>query len=410
MNNNLLEVVIDPGHGGVDSGAQGNNNLEKDFSLKISKYMYDRLKELGIPVSITRDTDITLTPTDRVNKILSFYGNNPNVLVISNHLNAGKGSGAEVIYALRNPSTLADSVLKNIGLTGQKLRKTYQRTLPQDPSKDYYFIHRNTGRTEPLIIEYGFIDGTKQENDFLNNNYKELAEAVIQAILSYKGIPYTPPSIPSTNIPSTYTVKKGDNLYDIAKKYNTTVSELKTLNNLTTNNLSIGQILKLPSEKNQEQNNVYIVKPGDTLYRIANQNNTTIDAIKKLNNLTNNILTIGQKLLLPLTEMIGIPTTETNYNVKLGDTLYSIAKKYNTTVNKIKQLNNLLNDNLAIGQNLKLPLTIYTEVPTTTTNYIVKPGDTLYSIAREYNTTVNNIKSKNNLTSNLLIVGQTLLV
>ena len=410
MNNNLLGIVIDPGHGGVDSGAQGNNQLEKDFTLKISKYMYDRLKELGIPVAITRDTDITLTPTDRVNKILSFYGNNPNVLVISNHLNAGKGSGAEVIYALRNNSTLADSVLNNIGLTGQKLRKTYQRTLPTDSSKDYYFIHRNTGATEPLIIEYGFIDGTKQENDFLNNNYKELAEAVIQAILTYKGIPYTPPSIPSTNIPSTYTVKKGDNLYDIAKKYNTTVSELKTLNNLTTNNLSIGQILKLPSEKNQEQSNIYIVKPGDTLYRIALQNNTTIDALKSLNNLTNNILTIGQTLLIPSTEIIGIPTTDTNYSIKAGDTLYSIAKKFNTTVNKIKQLNNLLTDNLSIGQNLKLPLMNVTEVPTTSVNYTVNPGDTLYSIARDYNTTVNNIKNKNNLTSDLLLVGQTLLI
>ena len=410
MNNNLLGIVIDPGHGGIDSGAQGNNRLEKDYTLKISKYMYDRFKELGIPVSITRDTDITLTPTDRVDKILSFYGDNPNVLVISNHLNAGKGSGAEVIYALRNNSTLADSVLNNIGLTGQKLRKTYQRTLPTDPNKDYYFIHRNTGRTEPLIIEYGFIDGTKQENDFLNNNYKELAEAVIQAILTYKGISYTPPSIPSTNIPSTYTVKKGDNLYDIAKKYNTTVSELKTLNNLTTNNLSIGQILKLPSEKKQEQSNIYIVKPGDTLYRIAVQNNTTVDALKALNNLTNNILTIGQTLLIPATEMIGIPTTDTNYSIKAGDTLYSIAKKFNTTVNKIKQLNNLLTDNLTIGQNLKLPLTDVTEVPTTNINYIVKPGDTLYSIAREYNTTVNNIKNKNNLTSDLLLVGQTLLI
>ena len=410
MNNNLLGVVIDPGHGGVDSGAQGNNKLEKDFTLKISKYMYDRLKELGIPVSITRDTDITLTPTDRVDKILSFYGNNPNVLVISNHLNAGKGSGAEVIYALRNPSTLADSILKNIGLTGQKLRKTYQRTLPQDPSKDYYFIHRNTGSTEPLIIEYGFIDGTKQENDFLNNNYKELAEAVIQAILAYKGIPYTPPSMPSTNIPSTYTVKKGDNLYDIAKKYNTTVSELKTLNNLTSNNLSIGQILKLPTEKNQEQSNVYIVQPGDTLYRIATKNNTTVDILKELNNLTSNILTIGQTLLIPTIEIIGIPSTSTNYSVKQGDTLYSIAKKFDTTVNKIKQLNNLLTDILAIGQNLKLPLTDYTEVETTTVNHTVKPGETLYSIAKKYNTTIGNIKEKNNLNSNLLLVGQTLLI
>ena len=69
MNNNLLGIVIDPGHGGVDSGATGNNQLEKDYTLKISKYMYDRLKELGIPVTITRETDETLTPTDRVNKI-----------------------------------------------------------------------------------------------------------------------------------------------------------------------------------------------------------------------------------------------------------------------------------------------------------------------------------------------------
>ena len=410
MNNNLLGVVIDPGHGGADSGAKGNNKLEKDFTLKISKYMYDRLKELGIPVSITRDTDITLTPTERVNKILSFYGNNPNIIVISNHLNAGGGTGAEVIYALRNSSTLADSILKNIGLNGQKLRKTYQRTLPTDSSKDYYFIHRNTGTTEPLIIEYGFIDGTKQELDFLNNNYKELAESVIQAILNYKGIPYTPPSMPSINIPSTYTVKKGDNLYNIAKKYNTTVSEIKNLNNLISNNLSIGQILKLPTEKNQEQSNIYIVKPGDTLYRIAMQNNTTVDAIKSLNNLTNNIVTIGQELLIPNIELIDIPTTSTNYSVKSGDTLYSIAKKFNTTVDKIKQLNNLLTDVLTIGQNLKLPLIEITEIPTTSINYIVKPGDTLYSLATKYNTTVNNIKDKNNLTTNLLTVGQTLII
>ena len=85
----LKGVVIDPGHGGADSGATGNNQYEKDYTLKISKYMYDRLKELGIPVTLTRDTDITLSPTDRVTKILSAYGDNPNVIVVSNHLNAG---------------------------------------------------------------------------------------------------------------------------------------------------------------------------------------------------------------------------------------------------------------------------------------------------------------------------------
>ena len=89
----LKGIVIDPGHGGTDPGAVSNGLKEKDFTLRISKYMYDRLKELGVPVTLTRDTDETLTPTNRVNKILSAYGNDPNVIVISNHLNAGGGDG-----------------------------------------------------------------------------------------------------------------------------------------------------------------------------------------------------------------------------------------------------------------------------------------------------------------------------
>lgn len=87
----LTGVVIDPGHGGTDSGAVGNDILEKDYTLLISQYMYDRFRELGVPVAITRDSDVTLSPTERTSKILSFFGNNPNVVVISNHLNAGGG-------------------------------------------------------------------------------------------------------------------------------------------------------------------------------------------------------------------------------------------------------------------------------------------------------------------------------
>ena len=401
----MTKIVIDPGHGGTDPGAVGNNQYEKDYSLKISKYMYDRFKSLGIPVSITRDTDITLSPTERTNKILSFYGNDPDVIVLSNHLNAGGGTGAEVIYALRNDSRLADSILKNIGLTGQNTRKTYQRPLPSNPNQDYYFIHRNTGQTEPLIIEYGFIDDNQTNVNFLNNNYKELAEAVIKSVLEYKGIPYTPPTINNENI---YTVQKGDTLYSIANKYNTTVSQLKTLNNLTTNNLSIGTILKIPSSNNITQN-IYTIQKGDTLYKIAAQNNTTVDILKEINNLTNNTLSIGQQLKLPQTEIIEIPTTLKNYTVQKGDTLYSIAKNNNTTVNKIKELNNLINDNLSINQILKIPTIEYIESPTTTKTYIVKPGDTLYSIANKYNTTVNNIKELNNLKTNIISVGQTLI-
>lgn len=83
------KVVIDAGHGGDDPGSSGNGIIEKELTLKISQYMYDRLKELGIPVTMTRTTDETLNPTDRVNRILDAYGNNSNVIVVSNHINAG---------------------------------------------------------------------------------------------------------------------------------------------------------------------------------------------------------------------------------------------------------------------------------------------------------------------------------
>ena len=85
------KIVIDPGHGGTDSGAVGNGIIEKELNLKISKYIYDRLKNLGLDVKITRDSDETLTPEERVNRVLNSFGNSSDVLVISNHINAGGG-------------------------------------------------------------------------------------------------------------------------------------------------------------------------------------------------------------------------------------------------------------------------------------------------------------------------------
>ena len=92
----LKGIVIDPGHGGTDPGAVSNNLKEKDYTLLISKYMYDRFKELGIPVKMTRDTDVTLSPRERTNKVKSFFGDGKDVVVISNHLNAGGANGRNV--------------------------------------------------------------------------------------------------------------------------------------------------------------------------------------------------------------------------------------------------------------------------------------------------------------------------
>lgn len=393
----VRKIVIDPGHGGTDSGAVGNNALEKDYTLLISKYMYDRFKQFGVPVAITRDSDVTLSPTERVSSILSKFGNNDDVIVISNHINSGGGEGAEVIYALRNPDTLAKNILNNIGNTGQTTRKYYQRRLPSDPSKDYYFIHRNTGRTEPLIVEYGFIDSQKDVN-FLNNNYRDLVEAVVQAVTNYIGVPYTSPG---GMISNTYTVQRGDTLYSIANRLGTTVDELRRINNIEGNTLSVGQILRVPTESiTDDEENIYIVKAGDTLYKIAQDTGTTVDELKALNNLTSNTLMIGELLKLPSNLL-----PEDTCIVQRGDSLYSIAAKYNTTVDALKEVNNLTSNILSVGQVLKLPTVEETSGAIT---YTVQRGDSLYSIAREFGTTVDEIKDLNNLESNLLSIGQVL--
>lgn len=342
MNNSIRGIVIDAGHGGDDPGAIGNGIVEKDYTLKISKYMYDRLKESGIPVMLTRDSDITLSPTERVNRVKNAFGPYENVLVISNHINAGGGDGAEVIYALRNDATLANSILSKLANVGQNIRGAYQRRSMVNPNNDYYFMQRNTSPLESITIEYGFLDSNKDDVSQLKNNWQKYTDAAVEGILNY---------IQNTDEDNNvYIVKAGDSLYSIAKKYNTTVLELKNINNLVSDNLKIGQKIILPITTNNS-NNYYIVKGGDTLYSIARKYNMPVQELMSINNLTTDNLYVGQKLYL-----VSDNNKEENiYIVKLGDTLYSIAKRYNVSVNDIMNTNNLTSSLLTIGQELIIP-------------------------------------------------------
>ena len=93
-------------------------------------------------------------------------------------------------------------------------------------------------------------------------------------------------------------MKNGDTLYSIGRKFNISVDELKKINNLVSNNLSIGQKLKLNNKQNQNDP-IYIVQRGDTLYSISKNNNVSIEDIIEANNLTSNVLSIGQELYIP---------------------------------------------------------------------------------------------------------------
>lgn len=400
-------VVIDAGHGGSDPGTSGNGLIEKDYSLLISKYMKERFDELGIPSKLTRNSDETLTPTERINRILSAYGSSPDILVISNHLNAGGGEGAEVIYALRNNDTLSKMIVDNIGKAGEPIRKIYQRRLPSDSTKDYYFIHRNSNPLEAIIVEYGFLDN-KNDAERIKNNYKKYAEGVVKSVANYKDIPYTEPRVRDE-----YVVQRGDTLWNISKKLDTTVEEIKKINNLDNNLLYIGQVLKVPNYETVIDNNtIYIVKKGDTLYSIAKMYNVSLDDLKKFNGLSNNDLSVGDQIKIPISQSIITPSENevinegSVYVVQKGDTLYSIAKRFNTTIDNIKNNNSIIGDVLSVGMNLLIPTNNISDVLI----HKVISGDSLWSIAKKYNTTIDDIKRLNNLVSDLLVIGQELQV
>lgn len=326
-------------------------------------------------------------------------------------MNSSGGDGAEVVYALRNNDTLSKMILDNIEATGQNIRKWYQRRLPSNQNQDYYYIIRNTSPAESVLIEYAFLDSTKDDRNQIRNDWEKWAEAVVKAVADYKGYNYVAPGGNTVN--DTYTVQKGDSLWSIAKRFNVGVNEIKTANNLTSNLISVGQRLVIPGVPPSDQTNVtYVVQKGDSLWSIANANNTTVDELVNLNDLVGNTIYVGQVLQIPNSGSdINVPDTQSVYVVQKGDTLYSIAQRYNTTPSAIISLNNLSTDVLSVGQTLTIPADVESTGEDIVTNtYVVQRGDSLYSIARDYGVSVERLREENGLTTDVLTIGQVLTI
>ncbi len=152
----------------------------------------------------------------------------------------------------------------------------------------------------------------------------------------------------------TYYVQPGDSLYKIAARYGTSVTALKQNNGLGSSTLYPGQALNVSTRNTTSGSSwVYTVKSGDTLYLLAQKYGTSVNSLKSANNLSSNYLSVGQRLNIPS----GSNATASNssYRVQSGDSLYLIAQKYGVTVAALKQANGLSSSTLWAGQTLTIP-------------------------------------------------------
>jgi len=248
-------------------------------------------------------------------------------------------------------------------------------------------------------------------------------------------VPPTSPVPPPTGC--THVVKPGETLYSIAAMYGVTVQAIMQANGLTDpNTIYIGQTLKIPAPGCQQPppptagpthptpvpipppvtGCTHVVKPGETLYSIARLYGTTVLAIMQANGLTNpNLIFVGQVLTIPgcATPPPPPPGDCFAYTVKPFDTLSTIAMTYGDTVMGLAHRNGIVNPNLIyVGQVLTVcPAGGDQDDPACRYVHLVKPGETLYRIALYYNSSVWAIATANNLANpNLIYAGQSLCI
>lgn len=190
--------------------------------------------------------------------------------------------------------------------------------------------------------------------------------------------------IPECPMGKIITVQAGDTIYSLARRYGFSVAQLLEANpGIDPDMLFIGQKICLPKEvEDCADGQIYVIKSGDTIYRIARRLGFSVDQILEANpGLDPDSLFVGQKICLPID---GEVCPGQVYKIQAGDNFYQLAQKFKVSVEAIVAANPGVNPNaLQIGQEVCIPVSTVTcpdgEV------YVIQPGDNLFKLAKKYN-------------------------
>lgn len=210
-------------------------------------------------------------------------------------------------------------------------------------------------------------------------------------------------------------VRSGETLSTIASRYGVSIAQLKMTNRIRTNLIRPGQRLRIPfgGADVVSDTKIYTVRAGDTLSTIASRYGVSVVRLKRANRLSGDSLRIGDRLEIPTQVAVSdapkrVAKSRT-HRVRSGESLYTIGKRYGVSVDRLKAANGLRRNTIRVGQELVIPARSSGGAAASEGKvHRVRSGDTLSEIARRYGTTVSRLRSANGLTSNRLRIGQEL--
>ncbi|MBN1828611.1 MAG: LysM peptidoglycan-binding domain-containing protein [Deltaproteobacteria bacterium] len=399
-------VVIDPGHGGEDPGAVGRRRrtLEKDVVLKIAKHLKDMLRRRGYKVLLTRDGDYYVS----FNKRKEIARESGADLFLSIHADAFRTRFARgcSVYCLstRGASTEAARLLAD----SQNLSDIIGGSPANNGNGDSHAIALNMTQMETLNHSKAFgVILLKRLSEVNHLKYPDVHEAPFTVLKL--------PEVPSVLVEVAYLSNPREEELLRTRAYQREVAASLAG--------AVEEFIPRPAVLVSQEPGVketkaavdavrkYQIKRGDYLESIARRFNTTVHEILRLNNLSSrNRIVAGQTLAIPV---MAIPDV---YIVERGDRLQDIADLYDMEVTEIQGLNNIASPNrIAVGQRLilkkpgvegsesSLEQANVPETPLTPAVHVVEKGDTLAAIARKYGTTIRSLITLNNLSQGSVI-------